>query len=159
MTAAVDTNILLDILIPGEPRAESSKRLLDSYLARGRLILCEVVFAELAAMFPSEPELKLFLSDTGMKLVPSGEKSLHLAGTRWADYARRNKRDTFSCAACGKSFTVACPHCSAAVTRRQIVLSDFLIGAHAVTYADCLLTRDLGVYRSNFPELKIVNSA
>ena len=76
-------------------------------------------------------------------------------GKRWQIQVFGNKRDTFSCAACGKSFTVACPHCSAAVTRRQNVLSDFLIGAHAVTYADCLLTRDLGVYRSNFPELKI----
>ena len=75
MISAVDTNILFDILIPGEPHSESSKRLLDQHLASGRLILCETVFAELAARFPSEQELKLFLADTGMKLVPSNEKS------------------------------------------------------------------------------------
>jgi predicted nucleic acid-binding protein len=75
LISAVDTNILFDILIPGEPHAKSSKKLLDKYLASGKLILCEVVFAELAARFPSEQELKLFLADTGMRLVPSNAYS------------------------------------------------------------------------------------
>lgn len=158
MISAVDTNILFDILIPGEPHSESSKRLLDQHLASGRLILCETVFAELAARFPSEQELKLFLADTGMKLVPSNEKSLWLAGMRWAEYARRSKRNNFSCSECGRNFTINCPYCKAAITRRQIVLSDFLIGAHALVHADCLLSRDLGIYKSNFQDLKIVST-
>jgi len=157
LITAVDTNILLDILIPGEPHSESSKELLDKHLASGKLILCEVVLAELAARFPSEQELKLFLAETGMRFVPSSEKSLHVAGTRWAGYARRSRRNNFSCAECGKSFAVSCPYCKAAITRRQIVLSDFLIGAHALEQADCLLSRDLGVYKSNFSDLKIVS--
>jgi hypothetical protein len=53
MITAVDTNIILDILIPDEPFGESSKQLLDRHLSEGKLILCEVVFAELAAYFPS----------------------------------------------------------------------------------------------------------
>lgn len=157
MITAVDTNIFFDILIPGEPHSDSSKRLLDKHLASGKLILCEVVFAELAAQFPSEQELKLFLTETGMRLVQSNEKSLHMAGMRWAGYARRSKRNNFSCAECGKSFTVSCPHCKAAVTRRQIVLSDFLIGAHALVQADCLLSRDLGIYKSSFNDLKVIS--
>jgi predicted nucleic acid-binding protein len=158
LITAVDTNILLDILIPGEKHSEASKRLLDKHLASGKLILCEVVFAELAARFPSEQELKLFLAETGMRLVQSDEKTLHIAGMRWAEYARKSKRSQFSCAGCGKSFTFSCPHCKAAVTRRQSVLSDFLIGAHALVQADCLLSRDLGIYKNNFPDLKIVSS-
>ena len=158
MITAVDTNILFDILIPGEPHRASSKLLLDKHLASGKLILCEVVFAELAARFPSEQELTLFLAETGMRLVQSNEKSLHIAGARWAGYARRSKRNSFFCSECGKGFTVSCPHCKAAITRRQTVLSDFLIGAHALTQADCLLSRDLGVYKSNFSDLKIVSS-
>ena len=159
MITAVDTNILLDILIPDEPHAEASKRLLDKHLASGKLILCEIVFAELAAHFPSEQELKLFLAETGMRLVPSNEKSLHVAGLRWTKYARKGKRNQFSCSACGKSFTASCPHCKASVTRRQIVLSDFLIGAHALTQADCLLSRDLGIYKNNFSDLEVVSIA
>jgi predicted nucleic acid-binding protein len=159
LITAVDANVLFDILIPGEPHSESSKRLLDKHLASGKLILCEVVFAELAARFLSEQELKLFLAETGIVLVTSNEKSLHIAGVRWAEYARRSKRDDFSCAECGKSFSVCCPHCKAAVTRRQIVLGDFLIGAHALVQADCLLSRDLGIYKTNFSDLQIVSSA
>lgn len=159
MITAVDTNILFDILIPGEPHAETSKNLLDKHLASGKLILCEVVFAELSAQFPSEQELKLFLAETGMRLVSSNEKSLHIAGMRWTEYARKSKRHQFSCSVCGKSFSMHCPHCKALVTKRQIVLSDFLIGAHALEQADCLLSRDLGIYKNNFSDLKIVSSS
>lgn len=159
MITAVDTNILLDILIPGEPHSESSKRLLDKHLSSGKLILCEVVFAELAARFPAEQELRLFLAETGMRLVPSNEKSLHLAGMRWAGFAKKSRKDRFSCSNCGNIFEVACPQCMAVLTKRQLVLGDFLIGAHALVHADCLLSRDLGVYKSNFRDLKIVSSA
>lgn len=157
MITAVDTNILLDVLIPGETHSDSSKRLLDQHLSAGKLILCEVVFAELAARFPSEQELKAFLAETGMRLVPSNEKSLHIAGMRWAEYARRSKRSHFTCSECGKTFSMHCPHCKAMVTRRQIVVSDFLIGAHALEQADCLLSRDLGIYKSNFSDLKVIS--
>jgi predicted nucleic acid-binding protein len=158
LITAVDTNILLDILIPGELHSESSKRLLDKHLLSGKLILCEVVFAELAARFPSEQELKLFLAETGMRLVPSNEESLHIAGTRWAGFAKKGKKDRFSCGNCGNLFEAACPKCRMVLTRRQLVLGDFLIGAHALVHADCLLSRDLGVYKNYFHDLKLVSS-
>jgi predicted nucleic acid-binding protein len=46
---ALDTNILLDILIPNTRYAKVSKRLLDDSLAQGTLVICESVYAELAA--------------------------------------------------------------------------------------------------------------
>lgn len=159
MITAVDTNILFDILIPGEPHSDSSKRLLDKHLTSGKLILCEVVFAELAARFPSEQELKLFLAETGMRLVQSNEKSLHIAGMRWAEFARKSKKDRFACGNCGTVLEMSCPKCKAVLTRRELVLGDFLIGAHALVHADCLLSRDLGVYKDYFRDLKIVSSA
>jgi hypothetical protein len=158
LITAVDTNILFDILIPGEPHSGPSKRLLERHLSSGKLIFCEVVFAELAARFPSEQELKLFLSETGMRLVPSDEKSLHIAGIRWAEFAKKGKKDRFSCGNCGNVFEVTCPQCKKVLTKRQLVLGDFLIGAHALVHADCLLSRDLGVYKSYFRDLKLVSS-
>jgi predicted nucleic acid-binding protein len=158
MITAVDTNIILDILIPDEPFGESSKMLLDQHLLEGKLILCEVVFAELAAHFPSEADLKALLAETGMRLVYSNEKSLYIAGTRWATYTRKSNKNQFTCSSCGSGFEVICPECKTAVTKRLHVLADFLIGAHALVHADCMLSRDLGVYKTYFNDLKVVST-
>ncbi len=158
MITAVDTNIILDILIPDEPFGEFSKRLLDQHLAKGKLILCEVVFADLASCFPSEEELKLFLADTGMGLVYSNKKSLYVAGMRWAEYARKGGKNKFTCGKCGRAFEVTCPQCTTALTKRLHVLGDFIIGAHALVQADCILSRDLGVYKTYFSDLNLVGS-
>ncbi len=158
MITAVDTNIILDILIPGEPFSDSSKELLDAHLSKGKLVLCEVVVAELAARFSSESELTSFLADTRMNLVHSNEKSLYLAGSRWAEYARRNAKSRFSCGNCGHVFEPDCPKCRTVLTRRLHVLADFLIGAHALVHADCILSRDLGVYKTYFMDLKVIDS-
>ncbi len=158
MITAVDTNIILDVLIPGEPFGESSKDLLDRYLSKGKLILCGVVFAELAARFTSEEELTSFLADTRMSLVYSNEKSLYMAGSRWAEYARKSAKNRFSCGKCGHAFEATCPQCKAVLTKRLHVLADFLIGAHALVQADCILSRDLGVYRTYFSDLKVIDS-
>lgn len=157
MITAVDTNIILDVLIPGEPFCESSKELLDRHLSKGKLILCEVVVAELAARFPSKEEFTSFFADTRMNLVHSNEKSLYLAGSRWVEYARKSAKSRFSCSKCGYAFEPACPECKAALTRRLHVLADFLIGAHALVQADCILSRDLGVYKTYFTDLKVVD--
>jgi len=158
MITAVDTNIILDVLIPGEPFGESSKKLLDHHLSKGKLIICEIVFAELAAEFPSEEELKLFLTDTGMRLVYSNENSLFLAGSRWTKYARKGAKKPFSCSKCGHAFEVTCPQCAAKPTKRLHVLGDFFIGAHALVQADCILSRDLGVYKTYFDDLQVIGS-
>jgi len=94
-----------------------------------------------------------------MRLEYSNEKSLYTAGTRWAKYARKRYKDRFSCSQCGHNFEVACPRCQSAITRRLHVLSDFLIAAHALIIADCLLSRDLGIYKTYFSDLKVVGSA
>jgi hypothetical protein len=49
---AVDTNILLDILIPGAPHGDISEESLTGSLKDGPVIISEVVYSELSAHFP-----------------------------------------------------------------------------------------------------------
>jgi predicted nucleic acid-binding protein len=142
MITAVDTNILFDILLSDKSHVLSSKRLLDEYASKGRLIICEIVYAELASQFGYEKEITTFLSDTGIMLVNSSEKSLAAAGERWRSYLKSRK-------------PVACPQCNHPVQLRQRVLSDFIIGAHALIHAEQFLSRDRGFYRAYFKDLKV----
>jgi hypothetical protein len=93
-----------------------------------------------------------------MRLIYSNEKSLYIAGTRWAEYARKGNKNQFSCSACGSFFEVACPKCKAPIAKRLHVMADFLIGAHALVHADCILSRDLGIYKTYFNDLNVVNT-
>jgi len=153
---ALDTNILLDILIPDEEFLQSSKNLLDRYNEKGQLIICEVVYSELASQFSSEEEIKDFLSDTRIRLIYSNEQSLFLAAQRWKAYASSRKaKNKFLCPKCGHNITAFCLRCKHPVLFRQHIISDFIIGAHAVVQADLLLSRDRGFFRRYFKELKI----
>jgi hypothetical protein len=46
MITSVDTNILLDILIPDAPAMEASQCLLDAGLQQGGLVISEIVYAD-----------------------------------------------------------------------------------------------------------------
>jgi predicted nucleic acid-binding protein len=155
MITAVDTNILLDILIPDDKHLEKSKRLLDEYVLKGRLIICEIVYAELASQFLSERELKDFLSETGIRLIHSTVETLCKAGERWKNYAK-SKKQAFLCPQCGAYTTITCHKCHSVITVRQHILSDFIIGAHAIHHAELLLSRDRGFYKTYFKDLKVI---
>jgi predicted nucleic acid-binding protein len=131
---SVDTNIILDVVTDDPVHASSSGRLLAQTLDTGSLVICDIVYAELAAQYDSRESLDLALAGLGIRVVESGRDAAWLAGTKWSEYRLR-----------GGS--------------RKRVLADFLIGAHALVYAECLLTRDRGFYRTYFAELKQVDGS
>jgi hypothetical protein len=123
-------------------------------LGKGQLVICEVVYSELSSQFPSERELRNFLLDTRIRLVPSSREALYLAGERWRKYVRKKERK-IPCASCGEKISITCPKCHRIVGLRDRILSDFTIGAHAFVHAELLLTRDRGFYHTYFNELRI----
>jgi hypothetical protein len=154
LITAVDTNVLLDLLVPGARHGDQSERNLSRALRAGALIIAEPVYAELSAHFPVREELDRFLLDTGIRFRHSNEAALHWAGRSWAEYLKRRPR-TPSCPQCGAASEARCDRCGAAFQQRQHVLADFLIGAHALAQADQLLTRDRGYYATYFAELSL----
>ncbi|MDP6548826.1 MAG: type II toxin-antitoxin system VapC family toxin [Dehalococcoidia bacterium] len=155
MTTAVDTNVLLDVLIPGAPYGDSSERALLQALGEGAIVICEAVCAEVAAHFSEREELDRFLNDTGLRLEPSGVEALHAAGRAWREYLRRRPA-SLVCPSCGTDQDASCSECGARLHPRQHVVADFLIGAHASFHAGRLLTRDRGYYQTYFSELRLI---
>ena len=132
MITAVDTNILLDILLPNEDFFERSRRALEEAWAAGSLVVCDLVYAEVSVHFLTQEECDAFLSETNIRVEPLERTASFLAGRAWRNYRKRG----------GK---------------RSRVLTDFLVGAHAQVQASQLLTRDRGFYRELFPELRLLD--
>ncbi len=132
MITAVDTNVLIDVFEPDPEHGLRAAEALRSCLREGRLVVCEVVWAEIAGQFLTSDEAAESLARALVDFDGiEPETALH-AGTVWREYRRRGGR-------------------------RDRVVADFLIGAHAQLQADRLLTRDRGFYRAYFSGLRIVD--
>ena len=155
MITAVDTNILLDVLNPTEPHSDASKEALARASRAGTLVATEIVYAELCPNFSRQADLDDFLRETSIGVESLKRQALHSAGLAWAAYTRRREAPQI-CHACGSRLPSNCAECGATLKAKQHVLADFIIGAHASTQADRLITRDKGYYRTYFPDLHLV---
>jgi predicted nucleic acid-binding protein len=154
---ALDTSVLLDVLIPDAQFAAASKASLDAAYAAGALVVCEVVYAELATQFGSQDQLDQFLADTGITLSHSSPAALLHASEAWAKFRAARRVGYLTCPRCGAEQQVRCGACGRDVASRQHIVTDFLIGGHAVAHAHRLLTRDRGFYRKYFAALRVVS--
>ncbi len=157
MITAIDSNILFDVLLPGESHSATSTAALSLAMARGSLVISEAVVAELYPVLGDQGNLADFLMRTGIRLEPSNLQTLGSAGSAWYQYTRSRPTGQL-CHSCGTNQVVSCATCTAPIVSRQHILSDFLIGAHASVQADCLLTRDRGYFATYYPALTLIES-
>ena len=128
MITAVDTSVLLDIFLPDPDFGEKSASRLESCIEKGSVIISEIVYAELIPHFELPKPLDKTLKELGVRIIQGSKDSASLAGERWLQYRK-------------------------AGGKRNRILTDFLIGAHAAVHADCFLTRDRGFFKKYFSDL------
>lgn len=107
MKTAVDSNVLLDVLLPDPTFGPGSLVALEKAAAHGSLLVCEIVVAEVAGQFDRLDDAIAVFERTSLKVVPTEMSTAYAAGKAWREYRRRGGR-------------------------RDRVVADFMVGAHAL---------------------------
>jgi predicted nucleic acid-binding protein len=131
---AVDTSVLLDVFFDDPAYRVRSLAALRACLAAGPIVACDVVWAEVRAVFPGDDAAARALGAIPVAYSAIDDRAAARAGAAWGRYRRGGGP-------------------------RERVVADFLIGAHALEQADRLLTRDRGFHRAAFAGLAIVDPA
>lgn len=132
MITAVDTSVLLDVFFDDPKFGQASADALRQCLREGALQVCPVVWAEVRAAFEDEETFLRTLSTLGVAYAGFSVEAATLSGEIWQAYRR-------------------------AGGKRERIMADFLIGAHARQQCERLLTRDAGFFRSYFAGLPVVS--
>ena len=132
MRFAVDSSIVLDVLLDDPKHGKASQALLENHLARGAVVICPVAFSECSVAFAPTTDFISVADQMGLVFDPFTPQSSVLAGQMWREYRKGGG------------------------PRRRII-SDFLIAAHAQTRAAGLLSRDRGFLRRYFSGLTVIS--
>jgi predicted nucleic acid-binding protein len=130
MRTAIDSSVLWSIF-KGETDAKAWVELLVAERRESGLILCDVVFAEIAPLFATVDSLTSRLEMLGIEYDAIAPVSAFAAGEIFKRYRREGGP-------------------------RKHLVPDFLVGAHAFHQAGGLAARDRGYLRRYFPELRIL---
>jgi hypothetical protein len=130
----VDSNVILDVAT-GDPQWStwSSEQLVDA-LNRGPALINAIVYGEIAFACDRIEDVDELLPTHLYDLRPIPREAAFLAARAHADYRERGGQ-------------------------RNMILPDFLIGAHALVERRPLLTRDQRRYRQAYPGLKLITPA
>jgi len=113
----VDTNVLLDVIGADPVYGQASKKALVECSDSGVLVINPVIYAEVGALVDTLEELEQLLPEYLFRRDPIPWESSFLAGKAFVRYRRLGGR-------------------------RQRILADFMIGAHAAVAGFSLITRD-----------------
>jgi predicted nucleic acid-binding protein len=94
MITSIDTNVLLDILLPNEKFCKASVRVLGDAASDGSLVICDLVYAELCMHFNTQHEGDLFLKNSEIRVEPLNREAHFLASRAWRTYRKQGGQRT-----------------------------------------------------------------
>lgn len=127
----VDTNILLDVVIPNPAWLNWSATQLFHLGKIHSLIINPIVYAEVSVSFSSVERVEASLASLGLELRHIPREVSFLAGKAFTQYRRNGGT-------------------------RASILPDFFIGAHAAFLTASVLTRDSQRFKSYFPSVHLI---
>lgn len=140
MKICVDTSILIDIL--KDEFQDFQVKFYTALIRNETLIIPSVVYAELIPQFKGNTKIiDQFLFDHKIKVEPVGTDSTIEAAKKWMKYLKRKTKKK-------------CPYCKKNLNFKEHFLSDFYIGGFAIARCDAILTRDRGIFKKYFHEIK-----
>jgi predicted nucleic acid-binding protein len=128
---ALDSSALIDVLVADPQFARGSGLAITHALAAGDVVVCDAVVAEVQLMLDTSSNVMETLNSMGIRYLATSEAAAVRAGVM-----NRRFRDRGG--------------------KRDRVVADFLIGAHALLQCDALITRDAGFFRDYFKGLKVI---
>jgi predicted nucleic acid-binding protein len=128
----VDTNVVFDVLQDDATWKQWSVEQLRNQKRMHELVVTSVVYAELSPAFASQQKLDSQLGEIGLRFRDLPKSALYIGGIAHRQYRR-------------------------AGGSRESILSDFLIGAHAMVLGCGILTRDARRFRNYFPRVPLLS--
>ena len=128
---ALDSSVLVDVLAEDPRYADASEASLGQALAAGDVVVCDAVVAEIHTLLADSETTMESLAALGIRFLPTSEQAAVRAGHMQRRFYDRGGR-------------------------RERVVADFLIGAHALLQCDALVTRDAAFFRDYFKGLKVI---
>jgi predicted nucleic acid-binding protein len=138
MTISIDTNVIAALWDDDHPSNAAAAQVLGNLIAREQLVVSGPVYAELmAGPLRDEASLDHFFDDTGIQIDwAMNEKIWREAGHTYLAYVQRRRQSGGGDA--------------------RGILTDFLIGAHALVHGYTVLTLDGDDFATAFPKLPII---
>ena len=129
---AVDTSVLIDVFGADARFGPASGHALRTCLNEGSVVVCDVVWSETRVAFASDEAFAQAMATLQIGYSALAEGSASAAGAICRKYRSSGGR-------------------------RDRVIADFLIGAHAQKRGYRLLTMDQGIYAAAFPRLILLS--
>jgi predicted nucleic acid-binding protein len=127
----IDANVLLDVMTEDATWFAWSAAAIERAAERYRLVINQVIYAEVSMRYSRIEELEIALPKTMFDREGVPYEAAFLAGKSFLTYRRRGGT-------------------------KQSPLPDFFIGAHAAVAGHLLMTRDAARYRTYFPRLPLI---